>query len=330
MIVVTGATGFIGQRLISLLVKEYKPGDILCLVWNRNNPRELAARKFLKKLGVKIKLVDLLDRDSLTELPENPKVVFHLAATTDTALSDHRCNNLGTKNLISSLKMVRSTIFVHIGTSAMYCGRLDCSKPITERTSPAPSNNYGRTKLEAEKLLVRDSCKRNYSLNILRPPTVYGSNPRDNSLFDFLKKLILARSLLARLNWLGLTSLVWVDDMAKSIVWSAKHPARSGKPKEYIVSSEELTLADVSRLMHQKLGITYEEIRLPNWLWKLFAKWRRCVFWLERFLPSKIYNLPWRATLVIDNVLYCDASNLNKSYPTWKPSLFCNKVDEVL
>lgn len=327
---VTGATGFIGQRLIPLLIKKYKTSEILCLVWNINTPREIEARKILKKLGVKIELVDLLDKDSLPELPKNPRFVFHLAATTDTALSDHRCNDLGTKNLISSLRMDQSTVFVHIGTSAMYCGRLDCNKPINEQAQPSPSNNYGRTKLLAEKLLIKDSGRRKYSLTILRPPTVYGSNPRDNSLFDFLKKLILKRSPLARLNWPGLTSLVWVDDMARTIVWAAKRHSRPGVTEDFIVSAEALTLSDICRLMHLKLGVTYDEIRLPNWLWRLFAQMRKYVFFLEKFLPSKIYNLPWRATLVIDNVLYCDAIKLAKSYSTWKPSLFKNKLNEVL
>lgn len=330
MIVVTGATGFIGQRLIPLLVRDRKPSEILCLVWNKNTPKEIASRKFLKKLGVKIKLVDLLDIDSLSELPKNPKFVFHLAATTDTALPDHRCNNLGTKNLISALEMNNKTTFIHIGTSAMYCGRINCTKLINEQSVPTPSNNYGRSKLDAEKLLKKDAFKRKYSLNILRPPTVYGSNPRDNSLFDFLKRLILTGSPLARLNWPGLTSLIWVDDMADTIMWTANHAVRPGEVREFIVSVEALTLADISELMHQKLGVTYREINLPDWLWKLFAKARKYVFWLEKFLPSRIYNLPWRATLVIDNVLYCDANKLTKSYLAWKPALFKNKVNEVI
>jgi len=283
MIVVTGATGFIGQRLIPLLIKEYKTKEILCLIWKRRNLRELKARKYLKKFGVMVKLIDLTDAKTLVDLPKNPELVFHLAATTDTALPDHRCNNLGTKNLLSSLEMNRGTIFVHIGTSAMYCGRVDCQRLINEHSIPVPTNNYSRTKFEAERILKKDVRKRRYSLTILRPPTVYGSNPRDNSLFDFLKKLILVRSPLARLNWPGLTSLVWVDDMARTIVWAAKHRANQGTYKEYIVSAEALTLADISQIMHRKLGITYRQINLPNRLWKLFTSARKYVYWLREF-----------------------------------------------
>lgn len=330
MIVVTGATGFIGQRLVSLLVKKHKPKEICCLVWNKNTPKEVAGRKFLKKLGVKIEKIDLLDKNGLMNLSQTPRLVFHLAATTDTALSDHSCNDVGTSNLVEALRPNKKTHFVHVGTSAMYCGRVNCRKPINERSKPVPSNKYGRSKLKAEKILKEEAGKRGFSLTILRPPTVYGSNPRDNSLFDFLKKLILVKSPLARLDWPGLTSLVWVDDMARVIFWAAEHSPKPGNTSEFLVSAEALTLADISRLMHEGLGLKYRKISLPEWLWQIGTRLRRIIYAFDGLLPPQIYNLPWRASLVMDDVLFCDASKLIRSFPAWRPSLFKNKIDEVL
>lgn len=327
---VTGATGFIGQRLIPLLIKGYNPREILCLVWNKDTPRELAARKFLKKLGVVLRLVDLVDKNTLIDLPENPKVVFHLAATTDTAKWDHRCNNIGTRNLVSSLTLGESTTFIYVGTSAMYCGRSNCQRLISESSTPIPSNNYGRSKLEAEMTLKEDCRRRKYSLTILRPPTVYGSNPRDNSLFDFLKKLIRKGSILARINWPGLTSLVWVDDMAKIIVWASRHHRSAGTVNEYIVSSEALTLAEISKLMHKKMGITYREIILPNWVWLLGSWSRKIVYLFDNITPPWLYNLAWRASLVVDNVIYCDSKKLMSANKRWKPVQFKERLNDVI
>lgn len=330
MIVVTGATGFIGQRLIRLLVKNYKPKEILCLVWNRNTSREVKARKILRKLGVNLRLVDLVDKTTLAGLPENPRFIFHLAATTDTAQSDHRCNNIGTRNLVSSLTLGESTTFIYVGTSAMYCGRSNCRRLISESSTPIPSNNYGRSKLEAEVTLKKDCSRRKYSLTILRPPTVYGSNPRDNSLFDFLKKLIRKGSILARINWPGLTSLVWVDDMAKIIVWASRHHRSAGTLNEYIVSSEALTLAEISKLMHKKMGITYREIVLPDWVWLLSSWSRKIIYLFDNIIPSWLYNLAWRASLVVDNVIYCDSKKLMSANKKWRPVQFKEKLNDVI
>jgi len=330
MIVVTGATGFIGQRLVALLVKEYKPNEIWCLVWRKNNPREIDGRRFLKKLGVGLIKIDLLDKDSLEGLPKNPKLVFHLAATTDTALPDHSCNNLGTENLVTALEMNEKTHFVYTGTCAMYCGRTSCQKPITEHSRPVTSNRYSRSKLRAELLLKQQANTRRFSLSILRPPTVYGADPRDNSLFDFMKKLINKRSVLARLNWPGLTSLVWVDDMAATLIWAAKHPAKPGKINTFVVSAESLTLTEISRLMHQKMGVPFRQINLPVWFWKLAAKTRRYIFMAEKLVPSAVYNLAWRASLVVNDVINVDASEIRRSYKDWKPVYLKDKLVEVI
>lgn len=330
MILVTGATGLIGLRVVNLLAKKYDPAEILCLVWEIRNAKELAARKNLKRLGVKMREIDLLDTESLVGLPSDPKLVFHLAATTDTALPDHRCNDIGTRNLVEALNMGNKTHFVYTGTCAMYCGRKDCRKPITERTRPVPTNRYSLSKLRAEQFLKRQAKQKGFGLTILRPPTVYGANPRVNSLFDFLKKLIIKKSPLARLNWPGLTSLVWVDDMARTIIWSAKFPLKPGRIKIFTISVEALTLAEISRLMHVRMRLPYKRIDLPSWFWKIAASCRKLIYLLERLLPSSFYNLLWRASLVTDDVLVCDVKKINRYYLAWKPALFKDKVDEVL
>ena len=113
MIVVSGATGFIGRRVVGELVKKNRPEGILCLVWKKNNHREQAGRKWLRRVGVKLKEIDLLDKRSLTDLPQSPRLVFHLAATTDTALADHSCNDIGTINLVEALGPSKKTHFVY-------------------------------------------------------------------------------------------------------------------------------------------------------------------------------------------------------------------------
>lgn len=59
-------------------------------------------------------------------------------------------------------------------------------KIITEKTVPAPANFYGDSKLQAEKKLSEFKDE-NFLLVILRPPMIYGGNPRGN--YRTLEKL---------------------------------------------------------------------------------------------------------------------------------------------
>ena len=79
MIIMTGADGFIGSFLTPLVQKKYKDEKIF----------------FLKKGKY-----NLVTKKNLGKIPQNPRLVIHLAGETDTSKRDQRCNNLGTENLI--------------------------------------------------------------------------------------------------------------------------------------------------------------------------------------------------------------------------------------
>lgn len=331
LIIITGATGFIGRRLASFAAKHLKKSHILCLIWDKDSPLERSGRKILGELGLKTKLIDLVTGKGMDNIPKSPSLVIHLAANTETSELDHRVNDLGTKNLVNALgKLGPKTHFIHVSSTAFMSGRKNCSVPFDENTPPTPTNEYGRSKLRAEQWL-QSRCKTDkFRLTIVRFPTVFGSNPRKNSFFDLLKKLIIKKSLFARLNWPGLTSLIHVEDAAKILILLVQKSPKPGSPEIYILQSESLTMAQISAKMHKALGYPYKGIILPTLFWKLCSFGRKYVYLLEKVLPLNVYNYPWRASLLVDNVIYCRSNKIRKVLAKWKPRTLENTIEDVI
>lgn len=331
MIVITGATGFIGQRLLRKLVKLNSPERILALGWS-NNPKKESEflAKFRHDFGVKTLPVDLLTKENLINLPRSSGLVFHLAGTTDTASSDFSSNDFGTKNLLKALSPNKNTHIIFASTMVSFSGRKTYSHPITENTRPAATNGYGRSKLRAEEILKKEAAKKSFRLTIVRMPTVYGKGGRKDNFFEFLNKLIQKKSILSRLNLPGLTSFIYVDDAVDAMVKLAKKPPAPGKTNTFILSAEELSLQEVFQLIFKEKGVPYSPIKLPSLFWRFLSWGRQLLPYFEKIISPKTYNLFWRASLIVDDVIACDNSKLKKYLPSWKPTKLAEKIGEVL
>lgn len=330
-VVVTGANGFIGRRLVKRIAREFDPAEILSLTGSQKNSLGRKSRKLIAGGGPVTKSVDLVSGWGLDGLPKSPKLIIHLAASTESVATDHRCNDLGTRNLIEALgPLGPKTHLIFTSTTAVMAGRGDCSLPLDESTPAIPSNEYGRTKLKAEEWLQKKCRRSNFRLTIIRLGTVFGSKTRTNGLFDTLKKLIVKHSWLARLNWPGLTSLIYVDDVADALIMFSQKPPLPGKPELYLLASHSLSLAQISREMHSALEIPFKSINLPRLFWKFCSLGRKYSSHLESILPPKIYNLFWRASLIVDDTLYCQSEKAFKRLPRWKPRHFREAVTEVV
>jgi UDP-glucose 4-epimerase len=323
-VLITGAGGFVGRMLVLQVIKNERPSDVLCYI--RDGEKDS-----ISHLGARVRKVDLVNGNGLERLNVAPDSIFHLAASTDTSTPDHRCNDQGTINLLSSLGSLKSdNHLIFASSTAVYAGRTDCSKPINELTRPVPSNEYGRTKLTAEEFLRKTCKKRNFRLTIVRLSTVFGKGTRKNGLFDILKKSIKRESIASRLNWPGLTSLVHVEDVAEALVSISQKPPRPGKPELFVLYSQSLSLSDISRLMHRKLRAEYKQIKVPSFCWRTLGDLKILTRVLEAILTPRLYNIFWRMGLVVEDALHCESGKFLKRFPQWKPRRFEDNVSEVL
>jgi len=165
-VLVTGGSGFFGIHLVKeLLNKGYR-----IKVLDTEDPKCL-------KVEEKIEFIkgDIRDKKIVKEACKSIDFVFHNAAVLPVSRFNKKIfwevNVNGTRNVLkaSLYNKVKKVIF--ISSSAPYGIPKDCS--ITENTEFNPICNYGRSKIEAERI-----CNeyRNKGLNIiiLRPRTIVG------------------------------------------------------------------------------------------------------------------------------------------------------------
>ena len=170
-VLVTGASGFVGQHVVStLLGRGYA---VRALV--HKNPDVPA--------GVEAVRADLSDPASLTPLCRDVQGVVHAAALLD-PISDpeqaERINHQGSVLLAHEAAKAGARAFVFLSTQAAI-GYHTASGLVRTDAEPRPTTTYGQSKLAAEQSLLGAALGA-MRVVILRPPTVYGPGEMRNFL----------------------------------------------------------------------------------------------------------------------------------------------------
>src|SRR5881394_2713038 len=145
--VVTGGSGFIGQNLVSRLLTA---GHVVrCLVRPGGGAPPPGATRHLIDFGAPASLL-------ATPALDDADVVIHLAAVTKAV---HRpeyreANVTPTRHLLGALvaRLLRPR-FVLVSSQAAAGPASDLEHPVGEDDAPRPVEAYGRSKLEAERIV---------------------------------------------------------------------------------------------------------------------------------------------------------------------------------
>lgn len=162
-ILITGATGKVGNRLAKRLVQR---GDhVRALV------RDPARAADLREAGIELVTGDLLDAGSLAAAVSGVDTVVHCAAffRGATAEQAHAVNDLGTQQLANAALRAGVKRFIFTSTGLVYGptgGRL-----AREDDACAPTAAYPASKLAAERFLLGIE---GLDVRVLRLPFVYG------------------------------------------------------------------------------------------------------------------------------------------------------------
>jgi nucleoside-diphosphate-sugar epimerase len=218
MILVTGGTGFVGSHLLYSLSARGEPAR--CLL----RPTPVARRL---PPGIEAAPGDLITGQGLDRALDGVDTVIHLAGVTK-ALSPsayYRGNAQATETLARALQG-RSVRFVHVSSLSAIGPSLD-GVPVAEDAIPHPLTNYGRSKLEGERIAraLVPACV------IVRPPVVYG--PRDKDLFRIFKSI--SRGMILEISGgERFFSAIYVNDLVDGLLNAARHPNAPGR--DYFLS----------------------------------------------------------------------------------------------
>jgi nucleoside-diphosphate-sugar epimerase len=210
-VLVTGATGFIGSHLVKALLKnsDYK---VYCL------SRDIKKAGFLELLGAVLIEGDISDRSIIDKLNGYCfDLVFHCAASVeDNSIKRLRKANVeGTINICEFSLQHNVKRFIYLSSVAVVSANEDV--PLREDLPYAATNNYGISKIEAEKIVL-EYRNRGLPSVILRPPIVYGEDePHGMRKLFFLLK----HRLLPLVNEGGSKfHLVYVENVVAAILYS--------------------------------------------------------------------------------------------------------------
>ena len=313
---VTGATGFIGRRLVRRLVADFGAEAVACLIKPPQTELERNALERFRSSGIRLLDGDLLNEPVSGDPPPAVEVVFHLAANIDTDAPEDalRVNDIGTSRLLDWLApIVRGTRIMYASSVAVHDRARSPDGPISEESPFTPRTAYGRTKLEGERILRDRASRDGYEWTILRLPTVYGPGQKPDGLFDQLITQARNGGWLGRIDWPGRTSVVFVDDVAAIIIALSSAPFAAGEVY-CVASDDEVTVGELAQRVAVAVGRPIRPIRLPSPL----VQTARALVWsraVQSCVPRFAWLAFWRFSLVISDGFWFDTGKFRRAYP---------------
>ncbi len=210
-ILVTGASGFIGNFLLTAL---------------RDAGHEVraASRSLVEQRGIDYVSAPELGPDAdWSRALNGADVVIHLAgrahvpsknADAETDEVYFRINTEGTRALAEQAAAAGANHFVFL--SSCHAVAAESEVQITEKTQPNPVTAYGHSKLEAERAIRKALSNTACAWTILRPPLVSGKGNKAN--FGLLLKLVKSGIPLPLASVSNRRSFIYVENLVDVIV----------------------------------------------------------------------------------------------------------------
>ncbi len=254
---VTGATGLLGARIVERLLGEG---------WHaRALVRDRSKASWLEALGAETARGDLTDPASLCAAARGCAAVFNAAAAIGTG-SDHeafrRVNVLGTENVVAATGAAGARL-IHVSSTSVFGRRRYRSMP-TDESVPLPElppgDAYGRSKQEAERLVLDAHRRGRVWGAVVRPPVMYGRRDR-----QFAPRLgpVLERGIFPLIGGGRTTiTLVHADAVADGAIRAATTDRAAGQVY-HLTNDFDVTVAAVVRFAARGLGRRVLAPRVP-------------------------------------------------------------------
>jgi dihydroflavonol-4-reductase len=258
-IFVTGATGFVGSHVASILADQ--GADLRLLVRSTSRTENIEALHAERVTG------DLRDAASLERAMQGCEYVFHVAADYRLWARDsnemYRTNVEGTRNIIAAAQRagVRRVVYTSSVATIGFTSNGTSKEALADETSPVSESDmighYKRSKFQAEQVAIA-AGKAGANVVVVNPTAPVGEQdikptPTGRIVLDFLKRKFPAY-VETGLN------LVDVVEVARGHV-AAMEKAKPGE--RYVLGGENLTLKQVLDKLAAITGIPSPTIKLP-------------------------------------------------------------------
>jgi UDP-glucose 4-epimerase len=262
-LLLTGATGFVGQHLVSALIQRNLPYQIAVRAQAGNSARPEC-----------ISVGDINAHTAWSQALEGVTDVVHLAArvhitqetSSDAYAAFRAVNTEGTLNLARQAAACGVRRFVFL--SSIKVNGEGSPRSYLETDTPAPEDAYAVSKGEAEQGLWKISADTGMEIVILRIPLVYGPGVGANFL-QLLKAVNKAWPLpLGGIH--NQRSLLYVGNLVDAIFIALQHP--DAVNKLYLLSDgQDVSTTQLVEFMAQALHKSSRLLSVPKGMLRLVA-----------------------------------------------------------
>ncbi|MDZ7736193.1 MAG: NAD-dependent epimerase/dehydratase family protein [Gammaproteobacteria bacterium] len=264
-ILVTGATGFVGRRLVPRLLSDGQKVQAL----SRSEPD--FSSPVQQKEALQWRLCDLTDPHGIYDpFVENCDAVVHLAGQAhDPSAGDSAYETLNytvTRRLAQTAATNGVKHFIFVSTIKVNGGDYDfAERSYSEHDRPVPEGRYGESKWRAEQALYEACETSGMRCTVLRPPLIYGPGVKANFL-ALMKAVYKGLPLpLAAID--NRRSLIYVDNLCDVIVRLLRQAPADNKT--YVVKDETLSTPELIRSIAEGLRVEPRLFSVPVSLLKL-------------------------------------------------------------
>ncbi|MBK5194221.1 MAG: SDR family oxidoreductase [Flavobacteriaceae bacterium] len=264
---VTGATGFIGSRLVEKLLVEGH--EINCLI--------RSPEKFVAFQGKHVHPIygDLDNSTALLQGCKDCDVVYHLAVYAKPWSKDpnlpYRINVQGTINILEASLKSGVKKFIFTSTAAVFgpSSEDQCIDEQVIQNGPY-FNDYESTKALAEKSAL-EFITRGLLVIILNPTRVFGPGPisESNSITKIIKLYQKGKWRINPGDGKKIGNYVYIDDVIEGHLLAAE---KGTSGERYILGGENLTFNQLFQTLSQITGNKRLLLHIPVWLMIMLAK----------------------------------------------------------
>ena len=275
-ILITGSTGFVGQRLIRALDANIK------IISRIKHP-------FLETIVCNFEY-DTIPKDALN----NINTVFHLAGFAHDSRNAENIKNLYQRvNIDATIELaqmaIESGVKTFIFISSVKAGASSSlGKCSNEKSIGNPEGIYGKTKREAELKLLKLSKDSGMHVSIIRPSLVYGPNAKGN-----LRLMIKG----IRKGWFpplpktnNKRSMIHVDDLVRAILFVAEDKRADG---EIFIATDGKphSSSEIYESMCIVSGKPIKKWRFPNFMFILASRLSPGIkYKIDKLLGNEFYS----------------------------------------
>jgi len=321
-ILITGANGFVGSRLVrSLLLRGFT--NIRCLVRSEANVRTL--RPLEREFGTALEYVtgNLLSREVCRAAASEVCVVYHLAVGGDKSFPGCIMNTAVTTRNLLDVVTAETTIrrFVNVSSLAVYSNEHFGRRALLDESCPIESDLIGRYDPYAYAKAKQDDLVRQYAFEkglpyvIARPGVVFGPGksriPGRVGIDTF--------GIFLHLGHGNRMPLTFVDNCAEAIALAGL--VKGIDSEEFIIVDDNLPTSRQFLRGYKKHARGFSSLPIPYRVFYVFSLlWEKYSCWSKGQLPPA-FNRKTCAAYYKGNVYSNDKA---KTRLHWRPSVGMN------